>query len=409
VGDIHSSDFSLVLQTNGLVFPHQIRMPFYSIFYAGILEESSIVLYTEQMAAADARKQAALRRDGSSIKVIDMHGNLAHILNGVYDPTSDIKGTLPVYRKRDDFDIHLEYSAANKRWEILIITGKGVRRSFAFIKSPVAQLPELVEGSWIAIEEGKLTGRIILYTPEMAVYDEAEERRRLDEALPILIHNISGENAGIINGVYLVTSETSCGWPVFHKRDDPDIFLEFRSTTSSWGIRSSEGRGTNRSFAYAAVKDAILPHLLDVSWRDGSGGNLGGSVDVFTPEMQAEETEIINRRLASAKVVKIYGVIGDSAHIINGMYRPTQDIVCGLPVYQQIEDPDIWLEYCQTTSSWDCKDSESRGSGSCFAYALCSVDFPQCISCGWRDPDGDARLGGHVEVFIENTVFTTRR
>lgn len=64
----------------------------------------------------------------------------------------------------------------------------------------------------------------------------------------------------------------------------------------------------------------------------------------------------------SARPIRIVDITGAHGEIINGVYHPTTEVACQLPVYRKQEDPDIWLEYSLETKCWGVRNTKNRYS-----------------------------------------------
>ena len=64
--------------------------------------------------------------------------------------------------------------------------------------------------------------------------------------------------------------------------------------------------------------------------------------------------------------VSIENATGQHAHLVNGIYEPTEELSGGLPAYQKKcgRGGDMWLEY--SASTWFIR--KERGTKSCRAY-----------------------------------------
>ena len=100
-------------------------------------------------------------------------------LNGVYEPTAERCGGLPVYKKRGSDDHWLEYSAGRDQWQIKPTADKGTNRSCASVVcSPVQQLPQTCNGKSWRVYDGLKSNEqteivIEKYTLAMATVDAA--------------------------------------------------------------------------------------------------------------------------------------------------------------------------------------------------------------------------------------------
>ena len=100
-------------------------------------------------------------------------------VNGVFEPTAERCGGLPVYKKRGSDDRWLEYYAGLDQWQIKPTADMGTDIAWAcVICSPAQQLPQTCNGkSWRVYNASRWnvqTGITIEeYTAAMAVDDAA--------------------------------------------------------------------------------------------------------------------------------------------------------------------------------------------------------------------------------------------
>jgi hypothetical protein len=109
-------------------------------------------------------------------------------INGVYEPTAERCGGLPVYKKRGSNNLWLEYYAGSDEWQIKRTADKGMDDAWAWIVcSPAQQLPQSCNGKSWQVYDGSQwndqTGIIVEeYTAAMAAADAA--------ALEILVRQV---------------------------------------------------------------------------------------------------------------------------------------------------------------------------------------------------------------------------
>ena len=91
--------------------------------------------------------------------------------------------------------------------------------------------------------------------------------------VPITIAGAQGRNAGIINGNYDPTEESTGDMPVYAKRGG-GVWLEYWAPTKRWIVRTTEFRGTDKGQAkllhpdWARTTDLPrLPHLAKGVWN----------------------------------------------------------------------------------------------------------------------------------------------
>ena len=77
---------------------------------------------------------------------------------------------------------------------------------------------------------------------------------------PITISGATGMYSGIINGVFMPTTEVFGGQTVYQKQGTEDTWLEYRSTSELWGIVSTKSKGGkgNRFIAHSKAGNLQL-------------------------------------------------------------------------------------------------------------------------------------------------------
>ncbi len=77
------------------------------------------------------------------------YGPSATSINGVYEPTSEVWGGWPVYRKQGDPDKWLEYIVATNEWYVKPTTDRGRAEGWMCLSSDPPTRPELSRGKYI--------------------------------------------------------------------------------------------------------------------------------------------------------------------------------------------------------------------------------------------------------------------
>ena len=78
----------------------------------------------------------------------------AAVINGIYDPTDELSGGMPVYAKRRDANVCVEYWPAIKKWQVKGTRVKGSNVAWAALLSDPPVPPEQVVGSVWRVAEG---------------------------------------------------------------------------------------------------------------------------------------------------------------------------------------------------------------------------------------------------------------
>ena len=74
-------------------------------------------------------------------------GPHADIINGIYEPTDEVRSGLLVYQKKGNNDMWLEY--VQSKWNVVSTSYRGTTTSYAYITANTACLPfECTRGKW---------------------------------------------------------------------------------------------------------------------------------------------------------------------------------------------------------------------------------------------------------------------
>ena len=77
-----------------------------------------------------------------------------NIINGIFDPTDEKIGGVPVFRKRTDADKLLVYVESKKWWVVQPSTNKGTTICFAYISCDPVSAPHKASGSGWRVHNG---------------------------------------------------------------------------------------------------------------------------------------------------------------------------------------------------------------------------------------------------------------
>ena len=229
-------------------------------------------------------------------------------VNGRYDPTDELSGGWPIYRKRielipgedDEVDeednLILEFHSGLDEWMVKHVSSKGSHRSFVFLKCSPPTRPELCKSSsWQSMEDKKLTNQCsmsVLTITERHEEDVLFFKRERDSCTTIEVRGAVGRKSLGINGTFEPTEDCCGGWPVYRKIADTDIddidnknknnesmkdescvtstttvsqspssssspppsttvWMEYNPYFKSWQIKPTPCLGTNRSWGYS--------------------------------------------------------------------------------------------------------------------------------------------------------------
>ena len=239
-------------------------------------------------------------------------------VNGRYDPTDELSGGWPMYRKRievivgeddevdEDDNLILEFHSGLDEWMVKHVSSKGSHRSFVFLKCSPPTRPELCRSSsWQSKEDKKLTNQTsmsVLTISQRHDEDVAFFRRERDSCVTIEVRGALGRKALGINGVFEPTEDCCGGWPVYRKIADIEVdedskakipeakdsccttnsslpsvspssssssppsssvWMEYNPYFRSWQIKPTPCLGTNRSWGYSNTNtmQGTLPQL----------------------------------------------------------------------------------------------------------------------------------------------------
>ena len=86
------------------------------------------------------------------------------------------------------------------------------------------------------------------------------------------IEGVTGANAGNVNGIFEPTDEMCDGLPVYRKKGNADIWLEFNTSVMDWFVRPTSSRGTSKGWAYVKLESLCLPQDISTGrWHVWTG------------------------------------------------------------------------------------------------------------------------------------------
>ena len=93
---------------------------------------------------------AAVRSTTLSINIRGATGVNASNVNGNYDPTDQLSGGMPLYRKRGDADKWIEYMPGNRQWIVKPTSDRGKNSGWAYAacESGAVVAPQRVRSGW---------------------------------------------------------------------------------------------------------------------------------------------------------------------------------------------------------------------------------------------------------------------
>ena len=348
--------------------------------------------------------------------------NAGHI-NGVYQPTNEMYGNATVYIKVEDENMCMEYNSSSQSWLVRLTAAKGTQLCAARCAVPAKCLPEECPvGKWYVYEDPKkfvpqraVTVSLLSDDVASAVVgpgdDDDEDKPKaammkvdtdpaaaqtagVDIASP-RITGTMGPYGDLINGVYEATREMSGDMPVYVKVGNNDVCLEYHAPTKMWQVKSTDNKGKDRCWAHCVVPLKCLPEECPAGKWQGCDAPQP-SVKIFLVskvEVEAYRDELEReaaREVKGRHNVRITGATSIKAGLINGVYKPTNEMSGKVTVYQKVVDGNVWLEYNVASKSWQVKPKASKGTS--LSWANCSVfskRLPQeCPAGKWYVYDG---------------------
>ena len=219
----------------------------------------------------------------------------------------------------------------------------------------------------------------------------------------VRIAGATGSAAAAINGIY----EPMKG--AYRKVGNDDVRLEYYAARKQWQVKSTvEGMITKAVRGHCAVPVKCSPNECPAGqWKAAVDGKLvnqpaiavtvvsKGDVEAYRSEVRRLENDICSVRIA--------GVTGVNERI-NGVYVPTDEKCEDMPVYQNADDGNMWLEYHSGAKlSWQVKyGADTKGKNP--LVACCYVTFkclPQkCPVHDWYVYDG-------TEIVLQPSIAIT--
>ena len=196
------------------------------------------------------------------------------------------------------------------------------------------------------------------------------------------IHNVRitgavGAKHAIINGVYKPTEELCDNATDYVRVDDTNRWLEYNSSIKQWQVKSTAGKFTSSCYAYCTVSAKCPPQdCPEGEWvvsivADEWVSQPAVAISVVT--QQEAEAHLAEVEREAARIVKgsqhvrIFGAFG----VIDGVYKPTEEMHGNATVYVKVDDDDMWLEYHAERKQWQVKETVHKGTKRC--YASCAV------------------------------------
>ena len=210
---------------------------------------------------------------------------------------------------------------------------------------------------------------------EMKAKAEKERKQQLPAKATVRIAGAMGLNAGAINGIYEATTEMSGDMPVYVKVDDSDIWLLYCAALKQWQVKITAHKDGDDGFALCGVPAKCLPEDCPAGrWYvyDDIVPQPAVAISVVTQEEAdaylAEVKREAARVVRGSQHVRIAGATGTNAGIINGLYKPTEELSGNVALYVKIDDGDMWLVYLDSSKNWNVQTTANKGTDLCWAY-----------------------------------------
>ncbi len=111
------------------------------------VSQASVSIVTAKQRHEEDMKAGSIRRiRATPVRISGATGPSGPSINGVYEPTDEICGGWPVYRKKDDAEKWLEYIVASHEWYVKPTADKGRPEGWMCISSDPPTRPELTKG-----------------------------------------------------------------------------------------------------------------------------------------------------------------------------------------------------------------------------------------------------------------------
>ena len=94
--------------------------------------------------------------------------------------------------------------------------------------------------------------------------------------------------------------------------------------------------------------------------------------EAYLAELEKEAVRVVK----GIHNVRIIGAVGAKHAIINGVYKPTEELCDNAIDYVRVDDSNRWLEYNASLNQWQVKPTSGKGKSGCYAY--CPVS-PKCL------------------------------
>ena len=382
------------------------------------------------------REAARVVKGHHNVRITGATGIKAGLINGVYQPTEELCGNVTVYVKMGNDNAWLEYNASQKCWQLKKTEHKCTDIYCAMCDVPVKGLPhqECPAGKWCVWDGSKFVSQRAVTVSLLQDGNDAivgvgdvddDETKPKAAAMKVDASPAAVKTAGVgisspaasggiriagamgpsccrFNGVYEATSEMSGDMPVYVKVGDNKVCMEYYAPNMQWQVKPTKEKGKGLCFTLCVVPAKCLPEECpDGKWYVYESTKFVSQPAITVSLVSKDEVEAYREELereAAREVkgrhnVRITGATGVKAGLINGVYKPTNEMCNNATVYQKVvgvQGGNIWLEYNAPMREWQVKETEHKGTD--LSWADCNVPtkrLPQeCPAGKWYVHDG---------------------
>ena len=108
--------------------------------------------------------------------------DIMNFINGIFDPTDELVGYVPVFRKRGDDNKLLVYVESRKYWMVQLSTDKGTASGFAYISCDPVSAPHKASGRGWQVSNGTSFNLQNAVTISLATQSLSEYQAMVEDA-----------------------------------------------------------------------------------------------------------------------------------------------------------------------------------------------------------------------------------
>ena len=189
-------------------------------------------------------------------------GPLANTVNGVWDRSLEVAADMPVYFKRGSSVTSLQYCLTARQWD-MSTAARGGDICHAVIPCAAGVPLESCHGVW-QMRAGPDWTRNVSSQSTITVQPHVpySSTRPVD----LLIAGACGSHGHAVNGIWDRSEQEAGGMPVFFKRGDDDMCLEYRRACRQWVISDVSSHRTN-NYACMDCEIGIAAENCLNSWQ----------------------------------------------------------------------------------------------------------------------------------------------